>query len=307
MNDGPRPRILTRGVLNPKTTRELAVCQGKTAENESRPATFKTKTAAPGKGLRQPAETSFVVAVSIVQQKICFCLYWASQKPGSLKLYTWTSVSFFSGSCPWYAFLDYRPLLPSEKNPRVPIESPFKLTMSIDNESYSTVPDVIDGTKRRQRPHRQLNLELRLRFTNQSDKVVRLDKDCVHLSSTAVYDSPIVGPSEPVLPDDGMISHKGWACRYVASEKLLAIPPGGFHETTLKMKLEVVNQGPFHPPESLRPRKYFLEITMDTLWEVDGQDENWKEMRKTGVQVLRSVTSEHMGFIIGRKSARRRA
>ena len=189
-----------------------------------------------------------------------------------------------------------------EKNLQIPTESPFKLTMSIDKELYSTVPDVINGWKQ---PHRQLTLDLRLHFTNHSSKVVRLDKDCVYLSSRVVYDNPVVGPSEPVLPGDGMISSQGQLCPNVASERLLAILPGGFYETPQRAKFEVVSQGPIHPPESLRPGKYFLELTMGTWWEIDGQYDELKAMRKNGVQFQLPVTSEPMWFVVVGKTLKR--
>jgi len=189
-----------------------------------------------------------------------------------------------------------------EKGLDLPTESPFQLTMSIEKESYLTVSDVIDGAKR---PHRQLVLDLRLHFTNQSDKVVRLDENCVHLSRAIVYDIPIVWPLKPLIPDDELIT--GWPCPYVVDEKFIAIPLGRFFESKLSLKFELVDWGPIHPPKILKPGSYFLEITMGTWWEIDGQNEKWKEMRKKGVQVELPVTSELMGFVVEGKPIKRRA
>jgi hypothetical protein len=186
-------------------------------------------------------------------------------------------------------------------------ESPFQLTMSIDKESYSTVPDVIDGAKR---PHRQLVLDLKLHFTNQSDRVVRVDKNCVHLSSTIVYDIPIVGPLEPLIPDDEMPSDEmisGWPCPCVVDDKFIAIPREGFFESTLRLKFKIVEWGAIRPPKILKPGKYFLKITVGTWWEIDGQNEKWKELRKKGVQFELPVTSELMGFVVAGKPIKRLA
>ena len=192
--------------------------------------------------------------------------------------------------------------LQSEKSVQVPTQSPFKLTLSIDSESYSKVVDVITGEKRP-----RLALHLKLRFTNRGNKVVRLNADCVHLSSMTIYDSPIVGPSVALLPDSGLIRHEVRGCPYVSDEKLAAISPGEVCETKLEVKFDVVAHGTFHPPESLGPGKYFLEITVGTWWEIDGQYEELKGMRKKGVNVELSVTSESIGFVVEGKPVKRRA
>jgi len=202
----------------------------------------------------------------------------------------------------WIALWQSRPFQ-FEKNANVPIMYPFKLTLSIDHESYSRISDSIGGGKN---PHVQLILDLTLRFTNETNKVVKLDEDSILLDSTVIYDSPIVGPSVPLLPDRE-ISSKVQGCTYLADEKLLAILPGKFYETSLQMKFEVIDHGTFHPPESLRPGSYLLKITVSTWWEIEGQDVELKEKwRKPGVLVGKSVPSELMGFVVAGKPVRRR-
>lgn len=185
-----------------------------------------------------------------------------------------------------------------QRNEIAATEDPFQLTLSIEDESYSTSFHSLAGEKR---SHVELLLVLRLRFTNQTQKAVKIQKDCVRLDSTVIYDSPIVGPSEPLLPG-GMISNEGQGCPYVASEKLLVILPGKFYEATLKVHFEVINHGNFHPPKSLRPGEYFLQISATTWWEIEGQDEEFnKKWRRPGVLVGRSVRSELMGFEVEAK------
>lgn len=190
--------------------------------------------------------------------------------------------------------------LPSEKGTDVPIESPFKLTLRIDKESYSTVPDVIDGWKR---PYRQLVLNLRLHFTNQTRKVVRLDKDCIHLSDVVVYEDSIVGPPELEISQAIVLQRLFiWSCPYAATDRFLAIPPAESYESKMNLQFEVLNWGPIYPPESLRPGKYFLKIAIGTWWEMGGDNQKGKQESQTLIPAIcLTVTSERVGFVVDRK------
>lgn len=190
----------------------------------------------------------------------------------------------------------------SGRNANPPIEYPFKLTLSISHESYSRISNSAGDAKN---PRVQLTLDLRLRFTNRTNRIVKLDKDCIQLGSTVVYDSPFVGPSVPLLPN-GLVALNAQGCPYVADEKLKAILPRNFYDTTLQMKFEVINHGTSHPPGSLKPGSYFLKITEVTWWEIDGQDAELKEdLRKPGFLAGRSVPSELMGFSVAEKPVTR--
>src|SRR5258705_11342274 len=96
-------------------------------------------------------------------------------------------------------------------------------------------------------------------------------------------------------------------CAYRTDEKLLALLPGKSYDTTMRIKFQVIDQGRFHPPESLRPGSYFLKINVMTWWQIDGQDEELKERwRKPGALLGRIVPSELMPFVVARNRAKRR-
>ncbi len=186
------------------------------------------------------------------------------------------------------------------------IGDPLILSLRIDRESYSmrTANPIADAKS----PDVQLILAIGLRFTNQTKTVVKLDTNCIQLESRVVYDSPIVGPSEPLIPD-GMVhgNPTQGGCAYRTDEKLLALLPGKSYDTTMRIKFQVIDQGRFHPPESLRPGSYFLKINVMTWWQIDGQDEELKERwRKPGALLGRIVPSELMPFVVARNHAKRR-
>jgi hypothetical protein len=192
-----------------------------------------------------------------------------------------------------------------EKNSNLTISDPLQLTLSIDHESYSRISDTVDNTKE---PHVLLTLHLRLRFTNQTDKVVKLDAKCILLSEAVIYDSPIVGPAEPIPFFGGKWAFEVHRCPYMADEKLLRLPPGESFEPTQEVKFGVVRLGAFHPPETLKPGKYFLKLSETTWWEIDGQDQLLKEKRrKPGTSIGLVVRSELMSFVVKGKPAKRRA
>ena len=192
----------------------------------------------------------------------------------------------------------------TEKNSNVPILQPFRLTLSINHETYTRIADLPEDAKK---PHAQLVLDLRLRFTNQTDKVVKLDTNCILWSETVIYDSPLVGPSEPLgasAPTAHALTDQ--ACPYTAEEKLLRLLPGESFEATQRVKFRVVSPEAFDPPDTLKPGKYFLKLTETTMWEIDGEDlslrEKWKQ---PGVQIGRAVTSKLMSFVVKGKQIKR--
>lgn len=204
---------------------------------------------------------------------------------------------------PWFAVTTALPLQ-VEVNSSLPISEPFKLTLNIDDESYSRISDSVDSTKE---PHVLLTLHLSLRFANQTNKIVRLDTNCILFFQRVVYDNPLVGPSEALLPPgEKAIGVQG--CPYVPDEKLLRLLPGESFETTQEVTIGVVSVGAFHPPVTLKPGQYFLQLTELTWWEIDGQDQDLKEKwRKPGASVGRAVTSEIMHFVVKGKPAKRHA
>jgi hypothetical protein len=162
----------------------------------------------------------------------------------------------------------------------------------------------MDHTKE---PHVLLTLQLRLCFTNQTGKVVKLHRKCILLSSKVIYDNPLVGPPEELTSGgEGIFALQG--CPYVADGKLLRLLPGASFEATQKVKFGVVTQGPFQPPEMLKPGEYFLKLTELTWWEIDGQDQNLKEKwKKPGALIGRAINSELMSFVVKGKPVKRRA
>jgi hypothetical protein len=196
-------------------------------------------------------------------------------------------------------------LRPFETNTEL-ISSPLVLSLSIDRGSYSTRNANPIGDEKN--PDVQLILALRLRLTNQTKTVVKLDTNCIQLESTVVYDSPFVGPSEALIPD-GMVhgNPTQGGCAYRTDEKLLALLPEKSYDTTMRITFQVIDQGRVHPPESLRPGSYFLKINVMTWWQIDGQDEELKEKwRKPGLLVGRIVPSELMALVVARTRAKRR-
>jgi hypothetical protein len=193
---------------------------------------------------------------------------------------------------------------PFQSDKDMPIREPFRITLSIEHETYSRVADSSDKARK---PNVGLILDLRLHFTNQTDKIVMVDVNCILIYGTVIYDSPLVGPSEP-LNADGEIADTVQGCPYVTDEKLLRLLPGESFEATQQVKFEVVTQDRFHPPDILEPGEYFLKLTELTWWEIDGQDQNLKEKwKKPGALIGRAVNSELMGFVVEGKPIKRRA
>lgn len=194
-------------------------------------------------------------------------------------------------------------------NAKDDIRDPLRLTTHVVSAKYltsrasakcnsRTTPSKSTCTK--------LVLELRLRFKNVSNKIVKVDKYCMLLDSVVVYDSPLVGPPEPLLPD-GMISDSSEGCIYRPDEKLMRVPPGASWESSIRVKFDVIDRGPAHPPESLAPGRYSLQIEMGTWWEIDGQDEDSRAKRKLpGIRSARSVYSQLMPFVVEREPINRR-
>jgi hypothetical protein len=211
-----------------------------------------------------------------------------------LRVLLFASVSWVAAST--------TPPFQSEKN--LPIREPFRLTLSIAHESYSRVAESSDKTRK---PNVELILDVRLHFTNQTDKIVMVDSNCILLSGTVIYDNPLVGPSEPLLAD-GEIAYTAQGCPYVTDERLLRLLPGEFFDATQRVNFTVVSVGAFHPPNTLKPGEYFLKLTELTWWEIDGQDQNLKEKwRKPGALIGRAVRSELLAFVVKGKPAKRQA
>jgi hypothetical protein len=204
-------------------------------------------------------------------------------------------------SVSWLAASTTTPLQ-SETNPAAPV--PFRLTLNIEHETYSRIPGSMDHTKE---PHVLLTLQLRLRFANQTEEVVKVDTKCILLSLKVIYDNPLVGPPEELTSGrERIFALRG--CPYAADEKLLRLHPGESFEATQQVKFGVVTQGRFHPPDTLKPGEYFLKLTELTWWEIDGQDQNLKEKwKKPGALIGRAVNSELMGFVVEGKPIKRRA
>ncbi len=193
---------------------------------------------------------------------------------------------------------------PFQSDKDLPIRDPFRITLSIEHEKYSRMTDSSDKAGK---PKVVLILDLRLHFTNQTDKNVMVQANCILLYGTVIYDRPLVGPSEP-LNADGEIAHTAHGCPYVTDERLLRVLPGESFEATQQVKFGVVTQGSFRPPDTLKPGEYFLKLTELTWWEIDGQDQNLKEeRRKPGALIGRAVNSELMGFVVEGKPIKRRA
>jgi hypothetical protein len=205
-------------------------------------------------------------------------------------------------TAPWFAVATALPLQ-VEVNSDLPISEPFRFALSIDDDSYSRISDSVDDTKE---PHSLLTLHLSLRFINQTNKVVKLDTNCIRLFQRVVYDNPLVGPSEALLPPGERRAITLQGCPYAADEKLLRLLPGESFETTQEVTFGVVSLGAFQPPVTLKPGGYFLQLSELTWWEIDGQDQTLKEERKKpGSFTGRVVSSELTRFVVKGKPVKR--